>query len=380
MGLQLSSLQIRRLHRLERVLLSPADHDDPGAWPLRVNRELAALLHTDKGMLVHPRADGTLVSTIGMDPTTQDALARCIAGEGAGRNRYEDPLLDRKMKRLRQARVDVWNREMSERISRIANDDIPFYQDVMRPAGLRHYDVAAVATRSGMACLLGFHTHPDENPFGESSLELFRLLLPAFGAGLRALELHHEFPRLAGMGLDQAGAGIAVFDVSGAELHRNRTLCRWLDEEGGSASLRRAVDEVRRATGRTLERSGSRSGLERRRQGVPSRTVTDHTGHYRVCGSLASSRDGFHRSLVLITVDRVDRLLPTALELVARFGLTERQAEVALHIAEGASNRDIAAALGISRHTVRNHAQRIFEKLGVRSRNAMGLVLARQVR
>jgi DNA-binding NarL/FixJ family response regulator len=41
-------------------------------------------------------------------------------------------------------------------------------------------------------------------------------------------------------------------------------------------------------------------------------------------------------------------------------------------VARGRSNRDIAAALVISEHTVARHVQNIFRKLGVSSRTAAG--------
>jgi DNA-binding NarL/FixJ family response regulator len=49
-------------------------------------------------------------------------------------------------------------------------------------------------------------------------------------------------------------------------------------------------------------------------------------------------------------------------------GLTLRQAEVALLIAEGRSNPEIAERLGISRFTARNHAEQILARLKVESR------------
>ena len=49
-------------------------------------------------------------------------------------------------------------------------------------------------------------------------------------------------------------------------------------------------------------------------------------------------------------------------------GLTLRQAEVALLIAEGCSNPEIAERLGISRFTARNHAEQILSRLKVESR------------
>jgi DNA-binding CsgD family transcriptional regulator len=51
-------------------------------------------------------------------------------------------------------------------------------------------------------------------------------------------------------------------------------------------------------------------------------------------------------------------------------GLTQREAEVLRHVASGKSNREIAAELVISEHTVARHVQNIFAKLGVPSRSA----------
>jgi ATP/maltotriose-dependent transcriptional regulator MalT len=51
-------------------------------------------------------------------------------------------------------------------------------------------------------------------------------------------------------------------------------------------------------------------------------------------------------------------------------GLTPRQVEVLRLVAAGKSNRDIAAALVISEHTVARHIQNIFAALGVSSRTA----------
>ncbi|MDF1505902.1 DNA-binding response regulator [Roseisolibacter sp. H3M3-2] len=62
-------------------------------------------------------------------------------------------------------------------------------------------------------------------------------------------------------------------------------------------------------------------------------------------------------------------------ELVARFGLTLRQAAVARLLAEGLSNPEIAAALSISRFTARNHAEQVLVKVGVPSRGRVAAAL-----
>jgi DNA-binding NarL/FixJ family response regulator len=51
--------------------------------------------------------------------------------------------------------------------------------------------------------------------------------------------------------------------------------------------------------------------------------------------------------------------------------LTDRETEVVRMIAEGASGREIAAALGVSEKTVEHHRSNVLEKLGLRDRVAL---------
>jgi non-specific serine/threonine protein kinase len=48
--------------------------------------------------------------------------------------------------------------------------------------------------------------------------------------------------------------------------------------------------------------------------------------------------------------------------------LTRREREVALLVARGLTNRQIASELSVSRNTANNHVARILRKLGLRSR------------
>ncbi|HZO84662.1 MAG TPA: response regulator transcription factor [Verrucomicrobiae bacterium] len=53
-----------------------------------------------------------------------------------------------------------------------------------------------------------------------------------------------------------------------------------------------------------------------------------------------------------------------------KLGLTEREAEVLLWVAQGKSNGDIAIILGMAEPTVKRHLSNLFPKLGVEGRNA----------
>lgn len=54
-------------------------------------------------------------------------------------------------------------------------------------------------------------------------------------------------------------------------------------------------------------------------------------------------------------------------------GLTEREAEVLLWVAQGKGNADVGVLLTMAEKTVKKHMSNIFEKLGVESRNAATL-------
>lgn len=58
------------------------------------------------------------------------------------------------------------------------------------------------------------------------------------------------------------------------------------------------------------------------------------------------------------------------------FPLTPREQEVARAIAEGASNKEIARGLGITERTVKLHVGAVLEKLGVRDRLQIALIVS----
>lgn len=65
----------------------------------------------------------------------------------------------------------------------------------------------------------------------------------------------------------------------------------------------------------------------------------------------------------------------TAQEAYQRFldlRLTRREAEIAVQIGKGLSNKEIAIELNISETTVKKHVSNIFEKLGVEKRQEIG--------
>ena len=68
--------------------------------------------------------------------------------------------------------------------------------------------------------------------------------------------------------------------------------------------------------------------------------------------------------------------LPTRVQSELPAGLTDREAEVLRLVAQGQTNKAVAAALGISAKTVQHHVAHIYDKIGVSSRAGAALYAA----
>ena len=83
-----------------------------------------------------------------------------------------------------------------------------------------------------------------------------------------------------------------------------------------------------------------------------------------------------------ITGDCVENVVPYLQDLIAAdtslgngrsYGLTQRERQVALMVAQGLANREIALKLSIAQDTVKRHLTNIFDKVGMSSRLELAL-------
>ena len=81
------------------------------------------------------------------------------------------------------------------------------------------------------------------------------------------------------------------------------------------------------------------------------------------------------RRLTLATVNALQTTAAEADSATAFANLSPREREVALAVARGASNREVAQHLNITERTVKAHLSAVFEKLGVRDRLQLVLLM-----
>lgn len=173
--------------------------------------------------------------------------------------------------------------------------------------------------------------------------------------------------------LDALGESVMVCDAAGRELERTTRLAEHLV---GDPDRERVLGDMR-ALGRSLglRRAGSD---EVSRASAGAIEVGTSVACYRLRGTCGGAGLLGPDEVVLVSLERLTPELPSAERLVERHGLTRRQAEVAVLLARGLSNREIARHLAVSAFTVRHHAEWVFTKLRVHSRKALALLLLRR--
>jgi len=189
--------------------------------------------------------------------------------------------------------------------------------------------------------------------------------------------------------LGAAGAAVALVDAAGQVTAVTAALEQLLAADADRARVwdaaRAVVVDVRQRAERV-----PRGAPPRPAPFAAAREVVTDAGAYRVAAARpAGGRAGWS----VVTVERrggargvapkvrhpsagplsaeppsvAEGEAPTTVE-----GLSSREWQVARLLADGHTTAAAAAALGISAHTARHHAERVYQKLGVRSRAALG--------
>ena len=369
MPLHLTDGQLRKIRELQELLIAPLRFPDTASWTAAVHGAATELFGVERSLLVLPGVDGDVrLDAPNLADESLEALGDALTGVAAGANRYGDSLLDRAMRRLAASGIEVWDRRIAERISRIPLEDMPrFYPEVVRPYEFEGMLVMAHSLPEGRAQMHILPAGSESTAFGNDALDVFRLLLPAFRSGSRAHALASRRRRRLRESLALLQEGVAVFR-DGARVYRNRSLEGLLSAEERQDDLSDAIEACAENLRKALaNRAAPERGLD------CSTEVRTPTNRYRLAASHLEGGYGGVPVTVLVVVRPAVPPLPDGPELRERYSLTPRQAEVATLLARGHSNREIAERLTISPHTARHHAQRVLEKTGAPSRKALAL-------
>jgi len=127
-------------------------------------------------------------------------------------------------------------------------------------------------------------------------------------------------------------------------------------------------------------RSVSRAALTHRTGRPAEVEVATRHGRFRVRATFLLQRIRELRAgAVLVTIRPATNHLPTQASLMRRFGMTAREADVALLLAQGKRNTAIAEALKISPHTARHHTENVLTKLDVHARSEVSRAITNEI-
>ncbi len=198
--------------------------------------------------------------------------------------------------------------------------------------------------------------------------QILELLQPAFAAGVRSALLGATWQTELRRELDAGAAGIAICDPKGRLLHATPRLLQLVQEDPEGSRILSCISRISVDIGALLRRRNESEPTT-----PPGRTVQTRLRRYTVCASLLRTPELLGQTpLVMLIIDAATPpVSPSRSQLRARFNLTERESEVAILLANGARNRDIARRIGVTDHTARRHTEHVLTKLGVTSRAAV---------
>lgn len=349
------------------ALLSPLAHPDPDAWRREVNRRLVALIDAESAAFDLSGPDGmrSVYSEEYPDPVPDEYVAM----HRPMNERYG--LNERFARHGVLTKQEIWASAWGEYLRS------PYRNEFLTP--YRMYQGIGIGTRleatagPAMAVIILMRNTPTAPPLAEREKSLLQMLLPAFRAGVSVGVRHAGLRGVLAGALDRLGSALAVVDLSGHTLHRTPGLQALLQADPESARIAAAIAAAARGVARVQQ--GARLASP---GPSPAHTVATAHGRYRVrATALGEGRFGPDPvALVLVESTPAAAAWPSEAELRERFGLTRQEARVALLLAERRTTAEIAAALYISPHTARHHAEHVLGKLGVASRNDVAAALA----
>lgn len=241
---------------------------------------------------------------------------------------------------------------------------LDLYQEVFRPVRIVRQMALAQPLPQGEALLIAGFDETQVPEFDGARHQIMQILAPVFETSLklrwRFKDAHQHFTAM----IDSLPEALVAFGADGEEHYRNQAFQDLPLGESGRAAVARAAHELAAEVCRTL------------RANTPSQPLTAQRDLSLPCGSYELrafiTPSLLTRPGVMVWVER-DALLPPPEQLEAYYGLTPRQAEVALLMAQGLSDRAIAERLVISPHTARRHAEGVLKKMNLSSRAGVAL-------
>ena len=246
--------------------------------------------------------------------------------------------------------------KFSDFLSRARLHRLGLYGEFFRPIRVEHQIAFTLPTPASR--IVGIALSRSRPDFSERDRTLLQLLRPHLArayenaAAVSAVERQLALVR---EGVDALGAGIVWIEPGGRVSVATRAARRQLDEYFGPSRGPRLPDALGRwvreqeSCPRDVPAPRAPLLVEREGKQLIIRLISDPAGGLLLVEERRASLDA---------------------EVLERWGLTRREAEIMTWVAQGKTDAAMATILGISPRTVAKHLEHIFEKLGVETRTA----------
>ncbi len=241
----------------------------------------------------------------------------------------------------------------------------PEARSVLRSHGIEeqlHTSISAGGRLWGTWCLIrasaSSSTSTRDYPF-------LRRLAPHLARGLQSAALIDRALAHEKDSGDEDVPGVLVLDSKNRPTLRTRMVARWLEDlrdVGVSMPHDIPVSLASLAYQVRASRNAGQDEEQVRVRGLSGRW-------YTLRGTLAEPDEHGDRSVVVVV--RPSMALEVAALLTQLYGFSAREREVVAAVTRGDATKAIAAAIGVSPHTVTEHIERACYKLGVRGRKAL---------
>ena len=368
MRLSLSAADLAHCEAVTRTLLSPLAASSIDAWRAEVNEAMRTLFGADRAIFLVTGLNDPFFSTDA--PDVVGVLNALVAGQEADGLRFHDPVVNAWNTMRRRQHMHAFSWDLNAQMiaaNGLAMTDSPMVQDALLAQGVRDFDGVYSSPPAGEAMLWMLYDRPGACPFGEQALPLYHTLLPTFDAGLTIMTRFFAYRDV----LDCVQEPTALVACDGRVLHQNAALVQLTAADPEHLRLHAALQHL------VHQLAPLGSGRPLRQPAAPAQhTVRTAQATYTVRAALLPAGCFIPDPCVFLSVTvEAPPALPDADTVRARFGLTRREAEVALLLAAGLPNAALADRLFISPHTARRHTENVLAKLELTSRNALALRL-----
>ena len=177
--------------------------------------------------------------------------------------------------------------------------------------------------------------------------------------------------------IDEAVDVLDVWDADARRLGRERVLAHVLRCRGQVAAARGDIDEAITLLQEAVEEHEELDDLYGKARALPALGVARRRDRQKRAAhdAIVQALAGFEQLGAATWIDRARSELGSIGGRTREKGLTPAEQRVATLVAEGRTNREVAAALFLGERTVASHLTHIYAKLGIRSRTELARVL-----